>query len=154
MKRKGFTLVELLIVIAILGVLAAVMTISSGSSVAKAKATTIANNLAACKTAAQLYYLENCDSDDIDERTADDFISDKVLNWDDFSTGLIKYEALSTDNYKGRENWAVKVTITDKSLVGIMTSLKDVKGYSSITVPAATATEGTVTVKLIAGTAQ
>ncbi len=53
--RKGFTLVELLIVIAILGTLSAAMSVSVIGSTAKAKAATIASNVEACVNAAALY---------------------------------------------------------------------------------------------------
>ncbi len=56
--RKGFTLVELLIVIAILGALSAGMSVSSSKATAAAKVTTIYNNITSIKTAAVLYQLQ------------------------------------------------------------------------------------------------
>lgn len=54
--RKGFTLVELLIVVAVIGVLAAMMTMSSTDAVDSAGANTILGNLGSLKTAAiQMY---------------------------------------------------------------------------------------------------
>ena len=60
MKRmhKGFTLVELLIVIAVLGVLAAMMSTSAGSASAIAKAAAIHSNIRSIKAAALLYRAE------------------------------------------------------------------------------------------------
>ncbi len=57
--RKGFTLVELLIVVAILATLTAAMTASISGTTAKAKAAMIANNVEVMKSAATQYYTEN-----------------------------------------------------------------------------------------------
>ena len=60
-RRKGFTLVELLIVIVVIGILAAMMMMSSTEAVSSAKANNIVTNLVAMKTAALLYYLDHSD---------------------------------------------------------------------------------------------
>ncbi|MEG1602950.1 MAG: prepilin-type N-terminal cleavage/methylation domain-containing protein, partial [Cloacibacillus sp.] len=57
--RKGFTLVELLIVIIIIGILAGMMMLATAGVIAKAEATRIVSNLRTLKSAAIMYQLEN-----------------------------------------------------------------------------------------------
>ena len=57
--RKGFTLVELLIVIAVLGVLTAMMQLSGTNAAASAKAAAIVNSLQTWRTAVSMYVAEN-----------------------------------------------------------------------------------------------
>ena len=59
--RKGFTLVELLIVIVVIGILSAMMMLSSTEATTSAKATAIVSNLRNLKTAALAYYADNMD---------------------------------------------------------------------------------------------
>ena len=59
MKRKGFTLVELLIVVAIIGVLGSMMMMSSTDAVDSAGANAILSNLNTMKTAAMSMYMED-----------------------------------------------------------------------------------------------
>ena len=59
--RKGFTLVELLIVIVVIGILSAMMMLSSTEAVTSAKASNIVSNFRNLKTAALAYYADNLD---------------------------------------------------------------------------------------------
>ena len=61
MKRKGFTLVELLIVIVVIGILSAMMMLSSTEAVSSAKASNIVSNLRNLKTAALALYVDSLD---------------------------------------------------------------------------------------------
>ena len=55
-KNKAFTLVELLIVIIIIGILAGMMMLSTGSATDKAEAMKVVNNLRTIKSAVLMYY--------------------------------------------------------------------------------------------------
>ena len=61
MKRKGFTLVELLIVIVVIGILSAMMMLSSTEAVTSAKASNIVSNLRNMKTAVLAYVADHVD---------------------------------------------------------------------------------------------
>ena len=60
-KRKGFTLVELLIVIVVIGILSSMMMMSSTEATTSARASNIVSNLRNLKTAALAYYTDNLD---------------------------------------------------------------------------------------------
>ena len=60
-KFRGFTLVELLIVIVVIGILSVMMVFSSTEAVSSAKAATIISDLRQLKTAALAYYADNLD---------------------------------------------------------------------------------------------
>ena len=62
MKRKGFTLVELLIVIVVIGILSSMMMMSSTEAVTSAKASNIVANLRNLKTAALAFYIDSLDA--------------------------------------------------------------------------------------------
>ena len=61
-KHKGFTLVELLIVIVVIGILSAMMMLSSSEAVSSAKATAIISDLRNLKTAALAYFADHADT--------------------------------------------------------------------------------------------
>ena len=57
--RKGFTLVELLIVIVIIGILAAALLLSSGSATDSAEASTVVSDLRSLASATMMWYGDN-----------------------------------------------------------------------------------------------
>ena len=59
--RKGFTLVELLIVIAVIGALAAMMTLASGDAAAKARAASVISGFKMVRTAVVMYEMDSAD---------------------------------------------------------------------------------------------
>ena len=80
-KRSGFTLVELLIVIVVIGVLSAMMMLSSTEAVSSAKAADIISDLRNLKTAALAWYADNLE-------TADGLAKDGLTSK---RTDIIKY---------------------------------------------------------------
>jgi general secretion pathway protein G len=65
-KRSGFTLVELLIVIIIIGILAGAMLMLVGSGTDRAEATKIISDLRSMKAAALMYYADGKNAPDTD----------------------------------------------------------------------------------------
>lgn len=101
-KSKGFTLVELLIVIIIIGILAGMMMLSTGSATDRAEATKIVSDLRNLKSAALLAYLDNSNTWVTDLASLDKYVDQKID-----TTTAQKYEMGTKDSddifisYKG-----------------------------------------------------
>lgn len=59
MKKEGFTLIEVLVVIAIIGILSTIITPKVTMFLAKGKDAKVIATLSSLRTASELYYLEN-----------------------------------------------------------------------------------------------
>ena len=130
--RKGFTLVELLIVVAIMATLTAAMTMAVSGSTAKAKASTIASNVNACRNAAMAYSITE-GADSIANLTADDVLFAKLPSWKDFNNtnNKIKYAAVTGDDGTGPEKWAITVDFSgDGEKDAIVKELEAINGYN------------------------
>ena len=147
--RKGFTLVELLIVIVVIGILSAMMMLSSTEAVTSAKASNIVSNLRNLKTAALAYYVDNMDT----LATADPDIEKvwEYMNNSKKSDG--KYNIPDSDKYvfylfgntKGQKTWFLKYTIngTNDEVAKIKNKLKG-RAASTGLLNSATVTDGKV----------
>ena len=131
--RKGFTLVELLIVIAVLGALAAGMSLSAKDATPKAQATRVINDFKILKTAVVLYNFDSKDTaPDVDyfARHSDDYVAGKLRQyvitvtdgkWEaEYKGGLSKAACEELE----KDATDLGITVTKDSSSGVLTSAK------------------------------
>ena len=130
--HKGFTLVELLIIIAIIGILSATMMVSVTGSTAKAKANAIANNVASCRLAASSYYGDHIDDGAYATAKTSTAIKAYIATWDDFNSNTITYVADDAATGEGYENWNITIDFSgDADHVAIATHLAGINGFGN-----------------------
>lgn len=121
-KRKGFTLVELLIVIVVIGILSAMMMLSSSEAVSSARATTIVADMRNIKTAALALYTDKIDTYSTNTYTAPtmDDIKPYLTSGKTTDNGKLDgYEIVVTTN----KDWFVKYAISGTNVDKIKTKL-------------------------------
>ena len=91
MKHRGFTLVELLIVIVVIGVLSAMMMLSSTEAVSSAKANNVISNMRNIKTATLAWYADNLDKINAAGHITINGTKKFFHQWKDSDLGLSKY---------------------------------------------------------------
>ena len=106
MKRRGFTLVELLIVIVVIGILSAMMMLSSTEAVTSAKASNIVSNLRNLKTAALAMYIDSMDQ--FDAGTAGTPTIAKVVKYMNGGENFTE----TGYNIESADGWYLSYTIT------------------------------------------
>ena len=125
-KRKGFTLVELLIVIVVIGILSAMMMLSSSEAVSSARATTIVADMRNIKTALLAYYTDNIDDLSVGDISKNEKKPTMALIQPYLTSGkTVDNNVL--DGYTldiSDSGWFVKCTISGTNVAKIQTKLK------------------------------
>ena len=98
-RSRGFTLVEMLIVIIIIGILAGMMMLSTGAATDKAEATRIVSDMRSMKTACVMYYADSGEWPEAINTSFDKYLDVPVSDNDDYS--LTTSENVLWLSYKG-----------------------------------------------------
>lgn len=102
-RKEGFTLVELLIVIAVIAALLAIVTPVAVNAVKKAQATKIASTLRNIAAAAQQYYYTRGGEEDFTEFSISDLVSDNYITGDVSGYDIVDTNGSSPVSVAGEE---------------------------------------------------
>lgn len=91
MKRKGFTLTGVLMVMVVIGILASMMMMSSAETISTAKAAKILSNLQILKRAAEQWYADNREKITVDGMVKIGSAKHPVQEWSDKDLKLSLY---------------------------------------------------------------
>jgi len=136
-KRDGFTLIELIIVMAIISTLLSIATPTAVGALKKAKATQVAFNLRNISAALQIYYLINNSITDIQILKDSGYLSGNVENYriydsktgneptDNSTTLVVVYEGNKVDlNYIKEKIWDAVIGFGDKNKPAVEITVK------------------------------
>ena len=97
-NKKGFTLVELLIVIVVIGILSALMMLSSREAINSSKVTKLINDLQMAKNAALAYYADNYSefrithNKQIEKDKVIKYIRSNIPDWDKYTFVVLFFQ--------------------------------------------------------------
>ena len=133
-RRRGFSLVELLIVIVVIGVLSSMMIFSSSESISSAKASNIISNLRSLKNAAFAMYINHPESFDT---TAPSNPTKDQLALAMGESNIEGYDIKVNDSTK---QWFIEATVEDNATLKnkLKARAKDAKLLSGTTLPTTT----------------
>jgi len=99
-SRKGFTLIEILIVVIILGILAAIVIPQFTNASDDARKSSVASQLQTLRSAVELYKLHHGDSYPLDDGGLDERIATGgVWNWELLLTTTLSYDSRTVGPY-------------------------------------------------------